>query len=69
MIRIRVSFDNKNEVKEAKKVTKIIARSLKNQYQVSVNRKIYWNLRDKKQGKEDYGGRIYMTLKPKTSDS
>jgi len=64
-VRIRISFDRRDEMEEAKKVLDEIVSVLRKRYRVSVNRKIYWNLRDKKKGKEDYGGRIYITLRPK----
>jgi len=65
-VRIRVSFDSKSEMEEAMRVVNEIARVLKKRYSVIVNKRIYWNLRDKKKGKEDYGGRIYITLKSKS---
>jgi len=67
-VRIRISFDRRDEMEEAKKVLDEIVSVLRKHYRVSVNRKIYWNLRDKKKGKEDYGGRIYITLRPKGQD-
>jgi len=65
MLRIRVSFDSKSEVREAKKIVDRITKILEKYYDVEVNKRIYWNLRDKNEGKKDYGGRIYITLKPK----
>jgi len=68
LIRVRVSFDSKDEVKEARKVVRKLVKTLSKQYDVDVSKKIYWNLRDKKAGKKTYGGRIYMSLKPKSED-
>lgn len=64
MIRVRVSFDSKDEVREAKKVVRKLVRTLSKQYTVKVSKKIYWNLRDKREGRKTYGGRIYMSLEP-----
>lgn len=64
MIKIRVSFDKKEEVNEAKKVVKEITKYLSRKYVINLNNKIYWNLRDKKK-KKSYGGRIYISLKKK----
>ena len=60
MLRIRVSFDEKNEKDEALRVAEEIAEMLRGRgYRVWLTRRIYWNRR------KGSGGRIYMTvLKP-----
>jgi len=63
-LRLRVSFDSKSEAKDAQRLAKKLMRFLEKNYVVEVS-KIYWNLRDKEKGAKDYGGRIYMNLKPR----
>lgn len=63
MIRVRVSFDKREELEEAMLVAKKIAEALKDEYVPKPSKKIYWNLRDKESGKKNYGGRIYINLK------
>jgi hypothetical protein len=66
MLKIRVSFDNREEADEAYRVIRMLQKCLSKKYTVDVNRKIYWNLRDKKkQKKGNVGGRIYVALRPR----
>lgn len=58
---VRVRFSRKSEVREARRVVRIIAKALKNRgYVVRVNDRIYWDTR-KCSGK-DCGGRIYIVV-------
>ena len=59
LIKIRVMFDHKNELEEALQVVREISKHFSREYKVKVNRKIYWNTREKK---KNTGGRIYITL-------
>lgn len=65
MIRVRVSFDEKEELEEAIHIVEKIVKSLSDEYKATRSSKVYWNLRDKEMGKENYGGRIYINLERK----
>lgn len=60
MLKVRVSFDEKSEAKEAKQLVKKIEKFLSKTYRIRTS-SIYWNTR-----KNIGGGRIYMNLEKKT---
>ena len=64
MIRVRVSFDTRDELKEALEVVESLKKCFSRKYGVVVNERVYWNTRERRRNR---GGRIYIVLKPRRS--